>query len=304
MIKIRYRDPNELSPGLFAAAESHGRGTTVYLLSGLTSAERQVALRRLRLSARMGHGIRLPAAQLGLALVADWVRTGIGRAGAVFRSHPAGSAVPVMVVSAGAIAFLLLPAVSIRVLHPGPAPNQLPPSSPAPSVSAVADPVSNVPPTPGAGGLGPRDIGTTTRGQIGTDRWTVFSAPSIGSFGTGSLPGDGAADGTGTTSSGATNGSGTGSGSTGTGTGSGGGTPVPTPTPTPSMTSPPVPSPSPSATPTPPPTPTPAPTQSPSLRPGPGEAAGLGDPSVATADGRSPPPTSASGSIPSTRGPA
>jgi hypothetical protein len=276
MIKIRYRDPNELSPGLFAAAESHGRGTTVYLLSGLTSAERHVALRRLRLSARMGHGIRLPAAQLGLALVADWVRTGIGRAGAVFRSHPAGSTVPVMAVSAGAIAFLLLSAVSIRGL-PTPALNQLPPSSPAPSVSAVAEPVSNVPPTPGAGGLGPRDIGTTTRGQIGTDRWTVFSPPSIGSFGTGSLPGGGSADGSGTTSAGAgaTNGGGTGSGSTGTGTGSGGGTPVPTPTPTPtptpSMTSPPIPSPSPSplpsATPTPTPTPTPTATSTQSPTP-------------------------------------
>jgi hypothetical protein len=270
MIKIRYRDPNEFSPGLFAAAESHGRGTTVYLLSGLTSAERQAALRRLRLSARMGHGIRLPPAQLGLALVADWVRTGIGRAGAVFRSHPAGSAVPVMVVSAGVFAFLLLlPAVSIRVLHPAPAPNQLPPSAPAPSVSAIADPVSNVPPTPGAGGLGPRDIGTTTRGQIGTDRWTVFSPPSFGSFGTGSLPGGGTADGSGTTSSGATNGS----GSTGTG---GTGTPIPAPTPTPSVTSSPVPSPSPSATPTPTPTPTSTPTSTPTPTPTPSTGTGGG----------------------------
>ena len=32
MIKIRYRDPNELSPGLHAAAERHGRSTMVYLL--------------------------------------------------------------------------------------------------------------------------------------------------------------------------------------------------------------------------------------------------------------------------------
>jgi hypothetical protein len=54
MIKIRYRDPNELSPGLHAAAECHGRGTTVYLLAGLTAAQRRSALRRLRLSARQG----------------------------------------------------------------------------------------------------------------------------------------------------------------------------------------------------------------------------------------------------------
>ena len=55
MIRIRYRGPNELSPGLHAAAEQRGRRTTVYLLSGLTAAERRSALRRLRLTARMGH---------------------------------------------------------------------------------------------------------------------------------------------------------------------------------------------------------------------------------------------------------
>ena len=68
MIRIRYRGSNELSPGLHAAAEQHGRTTTVYLLSGLTAAERRSALRRLRLTARMGHCPRLPAAQLAFAL--------------------------------------------------------------------------------------------------------------------------------------------------------------------------------------------------------------------------------------------
>ena len=90
MIKIRYRDSNELSPGLHAAAERHGRSTTVYLLSGLTAAERRAALRRLRLSARMGYCPRLPAAQLALALLVDRIRTTIGQAGAVFRLHPGG----------------------------------------------------------------------------------------------------------------------------------------------------------------------------------------------------------------------
>ena len=120
MIKIRYRDPNELSPGLHAAAERHGRSTTVYLLPGLSSAQRHAALRRLKISARRGYDPRLPAPQLAVALVADRIRTTVGRAGAVFRSHPAGSTVPVMVVSAGAIAFLALSAVSIRVTHTAP----------------------------------------------------------------------------------------------------------------------------------------------------------------------------------------
>ena len=117
MIKIRYRDQHELSPGLHAAAERHGRATTVYLLSGLSATQRRAALRRLRISARRGYSPRLPAPQLALALLADRIRTAAGRAGAVFRSHPAGSTVPVMVVSAGAIAFLALSAVSIRVIN-------------------------------------------------------------------------------------------------------------------------------------------------------------------------------------------
>jgi hypothetical protein len=117
VIKIRYRDPDELSPGLHAAAVPQGRNTIVFLLPGLTAAERRAALRRLRLSARMGYCPPLPPAQLALALVADRIRTTVGQLGTLVRSHPAGSTVPVMVISAGAIAFLALSAVSIQVLH-------------------------------------------------------------------------------------------------------------------------------------------------------------------------------------------
>ena len=56
MIKICYRSANELPPGLHATAERHGRTITVYLLPGLTAEQRNAALRRLRLSGRMGHG--------------------------------------------------------------------------------------------------------------------------------------------------------------------------------------------------------------------------------------------------------
>ena len=117
VIKVRYRDQNELSPGLHAATERQGRNTTVYLLSGLTAAQRRAALRRLKISARRGYGPRLPAPQLALALLADRIRTAVGKAGAVFRSHPAGSTVPVMMVSACAIVFLTLSPVSGRVTH-------------------------------------------------------------------------------------------------------------------------------------------------------------------------------------------
>jgi hypothetical protein len=117
VIKIRYRDADELSPGLHAAAVPQGRNTIVFLLPGLTAAERRAALRRLRLSARMGYCPPLPPAQLALALAADRIRTTVGQLGTLVRSHPAGSTVPVMVISAGAIAFLALSAVSIQVLH-------------------------------------------------------------------------------------------------------------------------------------------------------------------------------------------
>jgi hypothetical protein len=138
MIRIRYRGSNELSPGLHAAAEQDGRRTTVYLLSGLTAAERRSALRRLRLTARMGHCPRLPAGQLAFALLMDRIRTGIGRAGAVLRLHPAGSTVPIMVLSGGAIAFLLFSTVSIHVLRPQTANQSDAGTSPVISASAIA----------------------------------------------------------------------------------------------------------------------------------------------------------------------
>src|SRR5947209_19456597 len=87
-IKIRYRNANELPPGLHATAERHGRTITVYLLPGLTAEERNAALRRLRLSGRMGHGPRLPGVQLAFALSADRIRPTIAPAGPVFRKHP------------------------------------------------------------------------------------------------------------------------------------------------------------------------------------------------------------------------
>jgi hypothetical protein len=141
MIKIRYVDPNKISPGLHAAVECHGRNTTVYLRCGLRPQERRAAFRRLRMSARMGNCPALPAPQLALAWLADRIRTGLGHAGAVFRSHPAGSTVPLMVVSAGAIAFLLLSTVSIRDLHGPGTPGQLAGAAPVPVAPASVAPV-------------------------------------------------------------------------------------------------------------------------------------------------------------------
>jgi len=179
MIKIRYRDPNELSPGLHAEAERHGRITTVYLLTGLTAAERRAALRRLRISARMGYCPALPLVPLALALFADRIMTGVAHAGAVFRLHPAGSTVPVMVLSAGAVAFLLFSTVSIHVLPESRAPDQAPASGisgasgAAPVASADATPMpggSQGQASGGDGRAGQQGQAGSASGQLSQDR--------------------------------------------------------------------------------------------------------------------------------------
>ena len=231
MIKIRYRDPNELSPGLHAAAERHGRSTTVYLLPGLSAAQRRSALRRLKISARRGYDPRLPAGQLAVALLADRIRTSVGRAGAVFRSHPAGSTVPVMVVSAGAIAFLALSAVSIRVIHntpPGAGTANAGAAGPAGSVTAGPGPGQSAGPI--AAGLGnpPGQAGSITeqRGQ--------GSGTGNGQPGNGAQAGHGTGTGAGGTSQGADPAASPGGGTTLTG----GQAPTPTPAGSPGSTAP------------------------------------------------------------------
>ena len=191
MIKIRYRDADELSPGLHAAAVPQGRNTIVFLLPGLTAAERRAALRRLRLSARMGYCPPLPPAQLALALVADRIRTTVGQLGTLVRSHPAGSTVPVMVISAGAIAFLALSAVSIQVLrlphHPGGS-SALAGTNGASARGIPAFSPSPAPPT--TGGSGP--IGATVAPFFSTTPPATFRPRPRPSVGTGSPSSPGA----------------------------------------------------------------------------------------------------------------
>jgi hypothetical protein len=236
MIRIRYRDSNELSPGLHVTAERRGHRTTVYLLAGMTSAERRSALRRLRLTARMGHCPRLPAGQLAFALFTDRIRTGIGRVGAVLRLHPAGSTVPIMVLSGGAIAFLLLSTVSIHVMHSRA--NQPNAGGPAASASAISFDRGSQGRSPGPRGRGsqgnPGDPGGPASPDSvsrESDTWQltqlsgapVTTSPALAA-GDG---GAGASIGSGGTGSGGTGSGGTGSSSSATNSGSkssGGGT--------------------------------------------------------------------------------
>jgi hypothetical protein len=120
IVKIRYRNANELPPGLNATAERHGGTINVYLAPGLTTDERNAVLRRLRLSGRTGYGPRLPAVQLAFALLADRIRTTIARAGSVFRVHPAGTTGDHRAGHADIRRGDRLPG-AVRALHPHPA---------------------------------------------------------------------------------------------------------------------------------------------------------------------------------------
>jgi hypothetical protein len=134
LIKIRY---SELPAGLHASAEKLGRHTVIHVLPGLSPVERRSAIDRLRASARVGHGPGLPAIPLALALMADRVRVTIRNAASAARLHPTGVAIPVIVLTAGAIMYALLVTVSVRLGLPvtselalTPLPAAMAPSSP------------------------------------------------------------------------------------------------------------------------------------------------------------------------------
>jgi hypothetical protein len=106
MIRVRYK---ELSPGLHGKTERSGRGTTVYLLPGLTVRQRKAALRRLRQEASRGFGPRLRRPDLAVALAADRFRVGVRNTAAVVRLHPAGSLLPTAFAAALMALFVLIP---------------------------------------------------------------------------------------------------------------------------------------------------------------------------------------------------
>ena len=115
MIKIRYSD---LPAGLHVRTAVQGRHTILYLLPGLTIAQRRAALHRARSSARVGHGPRLPTAGIAVALSADRIRTTARNSLAAVRVHPALFVPAMIVVISVAVANVLLATVSIRFRPP------------------------------------------------------------------------------------------------------------------------------------------------------------------------------------------
>jgi hypothetical protein len=147
LIKIRYAD---LPAGLHVRTEHAGRRTVIYLLPGLTSAERRAALRRARSSVLVGHGPPLPRAGLARAIAADRLRVIAASGVAALRAHPALFVPPVIIVLSAAVAYLLLASVSVRIEQP-------PAGSPQPGVAVV--PTLPAPSSP-AGSGGPPGTGT------------------------------------------------------------------------------------------------------------------------------------------------
>lgn len=112
MVKIRY---SELPAGLHVVAEACRRGTIVYLLPGLTPAQRRAALVRVRSSARMGHGPLVPTLSMALAVAADRARTTTRNGLAALRRHPMVFLPPLIAVLASAIVFTLMSFVTLSI---------------------------------------------------------------------------------------------------------------------------------------------------------------------------------------------
>ncbi len=89
MITIRYA---ELPEGLHAQARADGRRTIIYLRPGLTPEQRRRSLRRARQSARMGHGPRLPAPGVALAVAGDIAGVTLRNLATAARRRPLGAA--------------------------------------------------------------------------------------------------------------------------------------------------------------------------------------------------------------------
>jgi hypothetical protein len=141
VVKIRYAD---LPGGLHVRAVARGKDTIIYLLPGLTVMQRRDALRRLRSSARVGHGPRLPTAGVASAMMADGIRSTVRNTAAAVRAHPAVFLPQIVIILSAAVAYVLLVSASGR---PQSAPTDPTALGAAPS-SAAAPPPGNRPMRP------------------------------------------------------------------------------------------------------------------------------------------------------------
>jgi hypothetical protein len=122
VIKIRYAD---LPEGLHARAEAEGRAAVIYLVRGLSPAQRRAALRRVRRTARLGNGPRLPVSGVALAVAMDTAKSTTRSGIAAVRFHPAGSLFLTALLASVVVCYVLFVSVSIHLIPNPPTPGAL-----------------------------------------------------------------------------------------------------------------------------------------------------------------------------------
>jgi hypothetical protein len=178
VIKIRYAD---LPHGLHADVRTCGRRPVIYLLPGLSAAQRQDALRRLIRASRLGYGPRLRASGVAFAVARD-VAKSTGRNGlAAVRCHPAGSAVLAALVAAVVVCYALFVTVTVRFSPPPAGPPAA--AGPAPSVSRDTGAPGR---SPGEAASAPAVTPPAVAGEHGGSPEAAASGAGAGQPGTGS----------------------------------------------------------------------------------------------------------------------
>lgn len=172
MIKIRYSD---LPQGRHAHVHAAGRRSVIYLLPGLSPAQRRDALGRLIRTSRQGYGPRLRAPGVRFAVARDVAKTTVGNALAAVRFHPAGSTAVAALITAGVICYAFFVTVTVR-FTPHPA---------GPPVAAPSGPSVPGGRSPGSGGSSPAGTQPSVTGR----RTASARPPGTGaSTGTGAAP--------------------------------------------------------------------------------------------------------------------
>ena len=151
MIKIRYCD---LPQGRHAHVHTAGRRSVIYLLPGLTPAQRRDALGRLIRTSRQGYGPRVRAPGVRFAVARDVAKTTTRNALAAIRCHPAGSTALAALIAAGVICYAFFVTVTVRFTpHPAGPPVAAPSGPQVPRGrspgSGARRPAGTRPPAPG-----------------------------------------------------------------------------------------------------------------------------------------------------------
>ncbi len=180
MIKIRYAD---LPQGLHAQVRTGGPRPVIYLLPGLSPAQRRDALRRLVRTSRRGYGPRLRVSGVAFAVARDVSRSAVRTGLAAVRGHPAGSAALAGLVASAVVCYSLFVTVTVR-LGPGPAG---PPAAagPAPSRPGQAGGPGR---SPSGGASAPAGTQPAAGGPHGTSPAGAAGSGSSGSVPSGSAP--------------------------------------------------------------------------------------------------------------------